>query len=421
VVNHRVASELARARAVLTCVEAENLAAYDASCEWRARGARSCVTRTAYEHRAPTTDVRRRLRRGRALRDMPVTRGALAAGRISARHADRLARARRPEVADAFAHDEAGLVREATRRPWAEWERLVGRWESIVDPDQAEEDADDQASRRELHASSTIDGLGRLDGWLDPLGHAEFGTELDRIDQALFADDWRQARREHGEGATRDHLARTPAQRRADALVEMARRSATVDRPASSSFVVNVHVDQATFLEALARLAGVDPDAATDLPDRLPGGPLRAAQGRFCETADGAPLAPTDMVLAALGGRVRRVLYDPVGRLVDHGRARRLFTGALRDAVIARSRTCSAPDCEVPAHRGEIDHRLPWLAGGLTNADNGQPTCDRDNRFKHRHPDLWRRLVEYDDERRRGSGTSDDQRRAPPREPPVDD
>jgi hypothetical protein len=119
------------------------------------------------------------------------------------------------------------------------------------------------------------------------------------------------------------------------------------------------------------------------------------------------------MLLAAMCGRVRRVLYDTDGRLVDHGRARRLFTGALREAVIARSRSCAAPDCELPAHRCEIDHRTPWKDVGHTDVANGQPLCDRDNRWKQRHPELWHRLLEQDRARRRGSGTADDARRPP--------
>lgn len=203
----------------------------------------------------------------------------------------------------------------------------------------------------------------------------------------------------------------------------MARRSAANPEsgPARTGLVVDVHVDQTTFLTALARLAGVDADLVADMPDRLDrdaDDAVAAAQQRFCETASGTTVPPGDMILAALAGRVRRVLYDDQGRVVDHGRTRRLFTGALRDAIVARSRVCAAPACDVAAHRCEIDHRRPWEAGGATDTDNGQPACDHHNRFKHRHPDLWRRLLDEDRDRRRGSGTPDDPRRPPPRDPP---
>jgi hypothetical protein len=419
-VNHEVATVLAGVRNTLDAVEAENLAAEERSGAWRVRGARSFAAHRAYELRLPVADVRRSLRRGRALRAMAATRDALACGAISARHADRLARAHRPEVADAFTEDEAGLVEEARRRPFAEWDRLVDRWEQAADPDRGEPTADAQASRRELHASHTIGGMGRLDGWLDPLGMAEFTTELDRIERRLFEQDWNDARAVHGDRATKNDLARTARQRRADALVEMACRSAScdLDGPAPApGFVVNIHTDQVTLLDTLARLTGVDP---AELPTDLEPGWGMPAGHRFCETAAGTTVAPSDMLLAAVCGRVRRVLYDADGELIDHGRARRLFTGALRDAVIARSRTCAAPDCELPAFRCEIDHRRSWADGGHTDARNGQPVCDRDNRWKQRHPELWRRLLDEDRHRRRGSGSSDDRRGPPPSgDPPA--
>ncbi len=52
-------------------------------------------------------------------------------------------------------------------------------------------------------------------------------SALRRIEQELFEADWATARAEHGDAATACHLARTAAQRRHDALVEMARRAVT--------------------------------------------------------------------------------------------------------------------------------------------------------------------------------------------------
>lgn len=49
------------------------------------------------------------------------------------------------------------------------------------------------------------------------------GTELGRLEQQEFAADWAEARSRLGEAATAADLQRTPAQRRHDALVRMAR------------------------------------------------------------------------------------------------------------------------------------------------------------------------------------------------------
>jgi Domain of unknown function (DUF222) len=63
------------------------------------------------------------------------------------------------------------------------------------------------------------------DGLLTPLARATVGTALWRIEQELFDAEWAQARAEHGDQTCAAHISRTPAQRRHDALVEMARRA----------------------------------------------------------------------------------------------------------------------------------------------------------------------------------------------------
>ena len=64
-----------------------------------------------------------------------------------------------------------------------------------------------------------------LDGLLDPISGAVVSEGLRRIEDELFRADWAEARGRVGEGVCGTDLARTPAQRRADALVEMARRA----------------------------------------------------------------------------------------------------------------------------------------------------------------------------------------------------
>src|SRR5581483_1587024 len=81
-------------------------------------------------------------------------------------------------------------------------------------------------------------------------------NELTRIEQQLFDADWAEARGRLGDDATIADLARTPAQRRADALVEMATRSATAPadgrRPEP---LFSVFVDYETFAGRICELA----------------------------------------------------------------------------------------------------------------------------------------------------------------------
>lgn len=64
-----------------------------------------------------------------------------------------------------------------------------------------------------------------LDAHLDRVGGAEFYATWERIYQELFEADYARARELQGEHVGADRLDRTPDQRRADALVEMARRA----------------------------------------------------------------------------------------------------------------------------------------------------------------------------------------------------
>jgi hypothetical protein len=101
-----------------------------------------------------------------------------------------------------------------------------------------------------------LGGQVRVDGWLTPLGGAEWLAELERLEQQMFEADWEEARGRLGEKATESDLRRTPSQRRHDAMVEMARRSAagTGDGPAPRGRVVlNLHMDHGTFIAELAR------------------------------------------------------------------------------------------------------------------------------------------------------------------------
>lgn len=145
-------------------------------------------------------------------------------------------------------------------------------------------------------------------------------------------------------------LARTPAQRRADALVEMAARSASTPpgarRPAP---LVTVLVDFATL------------------------------HGRVCELADGTVITPGELMPWLTHADVERAVFGPDAR-IEVGETTRFFRGATRRAIEIRDRTCSHPMCDEPAAGCEVDHIVPYEVGGLTNQANGRLLC----RFHHR-------------------------------------
>ncbi len=158
-----------------------------------------------------------------------------------------------------------------------------------------------------------------------------------------------------GEGVCVADLARTPAQRRADALVEMARRAGSV--PAGA------RVPEPLFTV----LVGYETFA-----------------GRICELADGTVVAPGALVRWLGEGWVERVVFDGPDRVKNIGVRRRIFSGATRRAVEVRDRECFSEFCDVAADHCQIDHIQPWSVGGLTVDDNGRAACAYHNRWRHR-------------------------------------
>jgi hypothetical protein len=182
-------------------------------------------------------------------------------------------------------------------------------------------------------------------------------SALSRIEQELFDADWAAARAEHGDAATAGHLPRTPAQRRHDALVEMARRAmaapADGKRPRP---LVSVLVGYETF------------------------------RGRVCELADRTVVTPGTVASLLDEALIERVVFDGPSRVIDLGRARR-FTGATRRALDVADRGCTHQGCDLAAERCQGDHIQPWSRGGPTDPDNGQLRCAYHNRWRWQHPD----------------------------------
>ena len=89
------------------------------------------------------------------------------------------------------------------------------------------------------------------------------------------------------------------------------------------------------------------------------------------------------MVAAALHGRIRSIVVDGAGIIVAAGRTRRLFTGAVREALQAIDPTCGWLGCNLRAQIAAIDHLTPASRGGPTDPTNAKVMCGKHNIFKH--------------------------------------
>jgi hypothetical protein len=347
---HRQQARMAAAAVRLT-------AALEARQAWADDGSRSCGAWLADHCRLPAGQARAGVWLGRRLRTMPATAEAFAAGNMSQRHASVLAALAGGRTVECFARDEVMLVGFARTMAWPDFCRAVEYWRQCADPDGSERDAAHDEALRRVHLSQGLRGTGHLDGLLTPVGRATVASALSRIEQELFDAEWAAARAEHGDAATACHVTRTPAQRRHDALVEMARRAVTAPavgkRPQP---LVSVLVGYETF------------------------------RGRVCELADRTVITPGTVASLLDEALIERVVFDGPSRVVDLGRARR-FTGAVRRALDVLHRGCTHAGCDMPAERCQGDHIQPWSRGGDTNPENGQLRCAYHNRWRWAHGD----------------------------------
>ncbi|HVM04629.1 MAG TPA: DUF222 domain-containing protein [Acidimicrobiales bacterium] len=348
---------LHRCLARLEAVTTRAAAAFDASGAWQARGARSAAAWLSVQCGLAPASAQRRVHLGRALRHLPAAEAAWTAGEVDSSHVALLARARTPATEEAMAGDEAVLVGQAKAMRFSHFVRALAYWRYRADRDGGEGDARRVRDERRFHLSRTFGGTYVGDLVLDPIAGTVVAEALRRIEDELFTADRAEARQRRGDDAMASDLRRTPAQRRADALVEMARRAGTA--PA----------DGRRPEPCFSVLVGYETFA----------GPL-------CELADGTVVTPGSLVEWLGEAWVERVVFDGPSRVIDVGVARRLFTGATRRAVEVRDRECYHPTCDEPAGRCQVDHVEPWSAGGRTVAANGRPACGFHNRARHRGP-----------------------------------
>ncbi|HUO49790.1 MAG TPA: DUF222 domain-containing protein [Acidimicrobiales bacterium] len=344
--------QLSRLDAVVTAA----MAAFDTSGAWAADGARNAPAWLAARLRAPRAQMHRRVRLGSRLGDMPETAAAWRAGEVQAQHVEALSAQVRPDTAKAFERDEAMLVGYARTLRFDHFARALAYWAQLADPEGAEADAARQRSRRDVYLRESLGGMWLGQVTLDPVSGGIVAAELERLEAAEFDEDRAEAAARLGRDPLPGELRRTPGQRRADALVEMATRSrgfpADGRRPAP---LFSVLVDFPTM------------------------------RGRICELAQGTVVTPGSLVPWLEAADVERAVFTPGGR-VEVGPAVRLFSGATRRAIELRDRECAHPCCDRPAHLCQVDHIVPWSEGGPTTQENGRLLCPFHNRLRNTRP-----------------------------------
>ena len=279
---------------------------------------------------------------GRLTDDLPETAAALAAGDISYAHARVLTRAIDGVAAAAVAEAEPLLVDTAHRLTPAELGYAAAHWRHVISPDLALADAARLHARRRLFVSATLSGAVAIDGMLDPEGGSTVLAALTPLAQPLPDDQ------------------RTPAQRRADALVELCRRTLD-DGNLPAQAAERPHVTVTVELATLLAQPGV-PAAELDWTGPVPG---ETARRLACDAG------------------IARVVTDGPSEVLDVGRRTRTVPPAIRRALVIRDRGCVYPGCDRPPPWTDAHHIVHWADGGPTSLANLALLCRTHHRCVH--------------------------------------
>jgi hypothetical protein len=196
---------------------------------------------------------------------------------------------------------------------------------------------------RFLHLSQTLDGVFYLNGRLDAEGGATLQTALNAVG---------------GPPAPGDH--RAPKQRRADALVELARRQ----------------LDQGD----LPEVGGQRPHLALIVEAatlaKRPGSP--AAELEWAQ-----PIPAETARRLACDASITPILRGTESNQPLAGSTTRVPAGAQRKALVVRDRGCRFQGCDRPPDWTDAHHIQHWADGGKTEMDNLVLLCRRHHRMVH--------------------------------------
>lgn len=301
---------------------------------------------------------------------MAVTGAAFAAGDVSLGQAAAITTTigELPEDVPSEVRDraESELVAYADRFDSAQLTRLGQHILTVVAPeigeahDAAALERQEQQARRRRELFFTPDGHGTVfvRGRLTDEAAAIIRAALDPLARPL--------------PATADGPdPRTPGQRRADAMEELARRALTgyTDPPPAVADPGDV-----------AR--GGDNGAATTVVVTIPLRTLTDGLG-YATLPDGTLLSAGAARRKACDADLIPAVLGTGSAVLDVGRAQRLFTGARRCALILRDRGCAFPGCDRPASWCDGHHILGHAHGGSTAVDNGVLLCGHHHHVVH--------------------------------------
>jgi hypothetical protein len=277
----------------------------------------------------------------RKLRGLPVTATAWVEGKLSAGQVETITAHLRDDTYVAlFADHEGGVVPDLVGLSMHDTGVAMKQWrdkaDAVIDRDQPVE------QDRGLHHSRTLDGT-----WVT---RAHFGT----VDGEVISTALRVAATDDGEGEP----ARTPAQRRADAITDICRDFLDHhDRRPSRRHRPHLNVI-------------VKPDPVNG--------------GWRGELLDRTPICQTDLNTLVCDSIIHRYVTDDTSAVLDYGVGHPTIPTTLFNAVQTRDRGCRYPGCDRPGKWCDAHHLTPLNHNGPTNPQNLILLCGRHHHHIHR-------------------------------------
>jgi Domain of unknown function (DUF222) len=334
-------------------------------------GHRSAKTWLAFTCRVSTGEAHRRVSFAKMFRTLNETGCRYRTGEIGTDQVGELARAfRNPRCGHLLGESEALLLDHERELTAKQFEIAVKYWLSVADAEGIKQRHDSLHKHRDLRITPQFDGGFKIDGIFGPEQGAAIKEIHDRFTETERLVDWQAAKAEHGDVVTPADMARTEAQRRADAFyaifVNAASTPADAQRPEP---LVTIIMSEDAYRAGLADIAG----------EEVVFDPKRYRRWQ-CETLGGTTLTPGAALAAAMAGHIRRVVIGAPEASISQ--KTRTFTGPLRRLIQTRDTTCVWAGCDIPSDRCQADHITPWRATQDTSAGNGAPLCGRHNRYK---------------------------------------
>jgi len=283
------------------------------------------------------------LKTGLAMAHMPTITPRALEGEIPARSLQLLAQAR-DKHGEAFSVHEPVFADVATYLDVKDMRRAINHWEQQIDFPSAIEQARHAEQHRSVYLSQMIGGAGDLNGTLTAEGYLTVKTALDA----------------HADPGNLDpDDTRTPAQRRADAIVDIHRFWLDHNTTAVTSGREKPHIT-----------VTLDYRQLTDELRRLP------------ELA-GTPITPETARRLTCDAAIVPMVLGADSEPLDIGRRTRTIPPSIRRAIENRDKSCTWRGCDAPSSWCDVHHDTHWAHGGETSLTNCRLLCRKHHTATH--------------------------------------